>query len=114
MGRHVARARGGSQLFARLGRLYKDFGAQTGGPELQKNNINCVKNRDPFLDPPSELAGKGYDQISTPKWNPFWRSELVPGQSRRGLRHDNAENAEITIFVIYYGFGGLPNNIDFP
>ena len=51
LGRHMAREPGDRELFSPLGRYYKDFQAQAGGPELPKININYVQNRDPFLDP---------------------------------------------------------------
>ena len=60
-----------------------------------------------------EQARKGFYQILTLKWSPFRRSKLVPGQSWHGLRVHNAQDAEIIIFVIYYGLRRLPETQDF-
>ena len=58
LGRHMARERGRCELFSPLGRHYRDFESQTGGPELPKIKINCLQNRDPFLDPLRSRPGR--------------------------------------------------------
>ena len=93
---------------------FQRFWGPNWGPRIAKNQHKLCSKSGPIFGSLSEPAGKGYEEILSRKRSPFWRPKLVPGRSRRGLRCENAENAETTIFVIYYGLGGLPKSLHFP